>query len=109
MTPEGDALVFTTARYEHDAPEEIRQILRQADDFGLGDNDDDLESDPDGSFYFPWFEARPGAPSLHAPIGRRVLANLTLTPTTLEVEATSHDAWTTVADAWSNFWKITSA
>ncbi len=89
VTPEGDALIFTSARYQHDEPEEIRQILRQADDFGLGDNDD-LEPEPDGSFRFPWFETRPEAPSLPVPIGRRVLANLTLTPATLEVEATSH-------------------
>ncbi|MFQ5858534.1 MAG: antitoxin Xre/MbcA/ParS toxin-binding domain-containing protein [Anaerolineae bacterium] len=86
VTPEGDALVFTSAHYEHTALEEIRQILTQAGDFGI---EDDLEPEPDGSSNFPWFETRPGAPSTFEPIGRRVLANLTLTPTTLEVEAMS--------------------
>jgi len=86
-TPEGDEIVFTSARYQHAAPGEIRSILQQADDFGL---DDDLEPEPDGSFHFPWFETRPDAPGLFAPIGQRILANLTLTATTLEVEATSH-------------------
>jgi hypothetical protein len=86
-TPEGDAIVFTSARYRHAAPEQIRPILQQADDFGL---EDDLEPEPDGTFQFPWFETRPGASKPFAPIGRRVLAHLTLTPTTLEVEAPSY-------------------
>jgi len=86
VTPEGDALVFTSAHHQHAALEEIRQILKQADDFGL---DDDLEPEPDGSLHFAWFETLPEARTLHAPIGRRVLATLTLTPTTLEVEAMS--------------------
>ena len=86
VTPEGDALVFTNAHYQHAALEEIRQILEQAGDFGT---DDDLEPEPDGSLHFAWFETRPEARSLHAPIGKRVLASLTLTPTTLEVEAMS--------------------
>jgi hypothetical protein len=88
-TPEGDALVFTSAHYEHANLEEIHQILRQADDFGIGE-EYDLEPEPDGSLRFPWFETRPGATRPFAPIGQRVLANLTLTPTTLEVEAMSH-------------------
>ncbi|TEU15898.1 MAG: hypothetical protein E3J21_12050, partial [Anaerolineales bacterium] len=75
VTPEGDALVLTNAHYQHTAPDEIRQILKQAGDFSI---DDDLEPEPDGSLHFAWFEARPGTRSLHAPIGRRVLANLTL-------------------------------
>ncbi|TEU13932.1 MAG: DUF2384 domain-containing protein [Anaerolineales bacterium] len=86
VTPEGDALVFTNAHYQHTAPDEIRQILKKAGDFSI---DDDLEPEPDGSLHFAWFETRPEARSLHAPIGRRVLANLTLNPTTLEVEAMS--------------------
>jgi hypothetical protein len=86
VTPEGDALAFTNARYQHTALEEIRPILKQAGDFGI---DDDLEPEPDGSLHFPWYETRPGARSLHEPLGRRVLASLTLTPTTLEVEAMS--------------------
>ncbi len=86
-TPEGDEIVFASARYQHAALEEMRSILQQAEDFGL---DDDLEPEPDGSFHFPWYETRPDAPGLFAPIGRRTLANVTLTPGTLEVEATSH-------------------
>ena len=86
VTPEGDAIVFTSAHYQHAAMEEIRQILKKAGDFGI---DDDLEPEPDGSLHFAWFETRPGKRSLFAPVGRRVLANLTLTPTTLELEAMS--------------------
>jgi hypothetical protein len=81
VTPEGDPLVFVSAQYQHSALEKVRKILTQADDFGL---DDELEPQADNSLQFPWFETRPGVPSLHAPIiGQRVLANLTLTPTTL--------------------------
>jgi hypothetical protein len=87
VTPEGDPLVFVSAQYQHSALENVRKILTQADDFGL---DDELEPQADNSLQFPWFETRPGVPSLHAPIiGQRVLANLTLTPTTLAVEAMS--------------------
>jgi hypothetical protein len=86
VTPEGDVLVFADAQYQHAAPEEIRQILKQAGDFGL---DDDLDPEPDGSLQFPWFESRSGIRSLFAPAGRRILANLTLTPARLEVEAIS--------------------
>ena len=86
-TPEGDEIAFTSARYQHSALEEIRPILQQADDFGL---EDDLEAEFDDSFHFPWFETRPGASKPFASIGKRILANLTLTPTTLEVEAPSH-------------------
>jgi hypothetical protein len=86
VTSEGDALVFASAHYQHAAPEEIQQALKQAGDFGL---DDDLEPEPDGSLQFPWYETRSEVRSLFAPVGRRVLATLTLTPTTLEVEAMS--------------------
>jgi len=87
VTPEGDPLVFVSAQYQHSAPEKVRTILTQAGDFGL---DDELEPQPDNSLQFPWFETRPGVPSLHAPmLGQRVLANLTLTLTTLVVEAMS--------------------
>ena len=91
-TPEGDKLVLTSAHYRHAAMEDILSVLQQADDFGL---EDDLEPESDsevravGPFQFPWYETRPGAPKPFAPIGRRVLANLTLTPTALEVDAVS--------------------
>lgn len=87
VTPEGDVLAFASARYQHENQGAILQTLKQAGDFGLAEEDGEPEAD--GSFRFPWLETRPGAPGLPAPIGRRVLANLTLTPTTLEVEAMS--------------------
>jgi hypothetical protein len=91
-TPEGDKIVLTSAHYRHAAMEDILSVLQQADDFGL---EDDLEPESDaearaaGPIDFPWYETRSGAPKPFAPIGRRVLANLTLTPTTLEVQAMS--------------------
>ena len=93
VTPEGDQIVLTSARYRHAALEDVYSILQQAGDFGL---EVDLEAKPDsearavGPFQFPWYETRPGAPKPFAPIGQRVLAHLTLTPRTLEVEAASH-------------------
>jgi hypothetical protein len=84
VTPEGDTLILTSAHYQHTALQEIRQILQQAGDFGFDDNP---EPESDGAFHFPWFETRPGTRSI--PFGQRVLAHLTLTPTTLEVEAMS--------------------
>ncbi|HET89638.1 MAG TPA: DUF2384 domain-containing protein [Chloroflexi bacterium] len=85
-TPEGDSVVLTSARYRHAAQQEIRSTLQAADDFGL---DDDLASESDGPFHFPWYETRPDAPPTFAPIGRRILAQLTLTPTALRVKAPS--------------------
>jgi hypothetical protein len=86
VTPEGDVLIFASAHYVHAASQEMRQILQQVDDFDI---DDDLEPEPDGSLLFSWLETRSGKHGLSAPIGRRILANLTLTETTLEVEAMS--------------------
>ena len=85
-TPEGDALVFLTAQYQHADVAAIRQILRQATDFGL---DDDLEPGPDSALQLGWYETGPGARPMLPPVGRRVLAMLTLTPATLEVETMS--------------------
>jgi hypothetical protein len=85
-TPEGDPLVEVSAYYRHEALAEIRQILTGASDFGL---DDDLQAESDGTVGFPWLETDPDKPGLVAPIGRRVLAHLTLTPDTLEVETIS--------------------
>ena len=87
VTPEGDAFAFTNAHYQHAALDDILQILKQTDEF-QADNEDG-EPEPDGSFHFARFETRPGARS--APIiGQRVLAHLTVTATTLKVEAMSH-------------------
>ncbi len=92
-TPEGDDVVFATARYRHAALEEILAILKELQDFGLQDV---MESETPGEagagerFEFPWFETRSGAPEPVAPIVRRVLASVTLTEETLEVDAPSH-------------------
>jgi len=99
VTHEGDPLLFASTQYRHTSLEEIRQALKETDDFGL---DDDLEPGPDGSITFPWLEtpspqpspwegegAPMGAPSAPAPLGQRALATLTLTPTALTVEAMS--------------------
>jgi len=88
VTPEGDAVVFVTARYQHGDMAAIRQILSQAVDFDL---DDDLEPGPDGELQGGWYETDPGARPMPPPGGRRVLAVLTLTPTTLEVETMSEE------------------
>ncbi len=88
VTPEGDPIVSMSAHYQHTALAKIRQILTKADDFGLDDN---TETEPDGTLHFPWFETDPDKPGLFAPIGQRVLAHLTLTPTTLDVEAMSQE------------------
>jgi hypothetical protein len=86
VTPEGDPFLFASARYQHTSPQEIRRILSQASDFGLDDN---LPPTPDGSVQFCWLEADSGAPALAEPLDRRILATLTLTPTTLTVETIS--------------------
>jgi hypothetical protein len=85
VTPEGDAFAFTNAHYQHDALKDILQVLKQTDEFQADDKDG--EPEPDGSFHLTRFETRPGARS--TPIGQRVLAHLTVTPTTLKVEAMS--------------------
>jgi hypothetical protein len=84
VTPEGDEIVFASVHYQHSALEEIRQILKQADDF-----DGDLQPEPNDSVVFSWLETRSGGRSQLAPLGQRILATLTLTPTALEVEAMS--------------------
>ncbi len=85
VTPEGDALVLARALYHHRALAEISQRLREADDFGW---DESLEPDAEGSIQLAWYETpRTAGPPDH--FGRRILAILTLTPTTLEVETMS--------------------
>ena len=79
-------MVFASALYHHDALDEIRQRLREADDF---DWDESLEPGPDSSFQVVWLETDPSAASPPDPLSRRILASLVLTPTTLEVETTS--------------------
>jgi hypothetical protein len=86
VTPEGDALAFASAQYRHTTAEEILQVLRKEDDFGI---EEDEKPRLDGSFEFPWFETHAQASGQPPLLGRRVLAQLKLTPTTLEIEATS--------------------
>lgn len=91
-TPEGDDVVFASARYRHEALRDIVAILGALDDFGLKDQleeESGAATQAEGTFEFPWYETRPGAPKPVA-IGRRVLAHVTLTPETLAVEAPSH-------------------
>ncbi len=82
VTPEGDPLLLASACYQHAELEEVRRLLEQAEDFNLDD-------DSGGTLLFSWIETRPGQRSLPALIGHRVLAELTLTPAALEVEAMS--------------------
>lgn len=86
-TPEGDPLVFTVARYRHAAREEIRAFLEGTEDFEM---EEPVGEAPDEALLFTWFETRPDAPPQHVPVGRRVLAQLTLTEATLLVEALRH-------------------
>jgi hypothetical protein len=86
VTPEGDSLVFAGALYNHNALDEIRLRLREADDF---DWEESLEPGPGGRFQVTWLETEPDKPSLPDPLSRRILATLTLTPATLEVETIS--------------------
>jgi len=87
VTTEGDGVVFVVARYQHDDLGKIRRVLEPLDEFGL---DAELEAKPDGSLRFSWYETQPD-PRSSAPFvdGPRILATLTLTPTTFEVEAMS--------------------
>lgn len=85
-TPEGDPMVFANALYHHDALDEIQSRLREADDF---DWDESLESGLDGAFQVAWLETDPGAKPPPDPLSRRILATLTLAPTTLVVETIS--------------------
>ncbi len=84
VTPEGDEIVFTSARYLHDSPDEIRAVLKQARDFQVG-----RAPEPDGSYSIDWHETRSKARQTPAPIGKRVLAHLTLTQQAIEIEAMS--------------------
>ena len=87
VTPEGAPLVFAQARYRHTDPEGIRQILGATEDFDVHSPD---ESDQ-GRQTMAWLQTKP-IPGLADPVtGQRVLANLTLTPVALEVEAMSKE------------------
>jgi hypothetical protein len=92
VTPEGDPIAFVKARYQHAAFEEIRQILGQTDDFDFHDDEEPggKSKIPDRGLTGVWLEVSTGVKSLFAPVaGKRILANLTLTPTFLEVDAMS--------------------
>ncbi|MGD1992696.1 MAG: DUF2384 domain-containing protein [Anaerolineae bacterium] len=85
-TPEGDPVTFILVRYRHAAQDEIYQILKNEADFGLGE---DIELDQDGAYSFAWYEIRSAASTTREPIGRRILAQLTLAPMELIVETMS--------------------
>jgi hypothetical protein len=92
VTPEGDLIAFVKARYQHAALQEIRQTLEQAGDFDFHDDEEPggKSKIPDRGLTGVWLEVRPDARSLFAAVaGKRILANLTLTPTLLEVDAMS--------------------
>ena len=86
VTPEGDTLLVVRNHYRHNNLAKIRQILTEANDFGLEADD---EAEADGELYFPWFEPGPRKPKTPALFSRRILAHLTLTPDTLTVETMS--------------------
>jgi hypothetical protein len=85
-TAEGDPLVFASALYRHGALDEILQRLNQAGDF---DCDDSPEPGSGGAYQASWLETEPDVESSPASLGQRVLATLTVTPTTLKVETVS--------------------
>jgi hypothetical protein len=86
VTPEGDPVVEATASYQHAALKEIQQRLDAARDF---DRDRQAERAADGSLEFIWLETGASRPRQAAPMGERILAMLSLTPTTLEVTTIS--------------------
>lgn len=87
VTPEGDPLVFAHVVFEHDAPDEIRRRLGDAEDFEWDEAPHAGGADTDEVWQGTWVETEPGPG--RAPLGQRVLATLTLTPTTLKVETVS--------------------
>ena len=88
VTPEGDPLVISTAVYRRTGGDEVLQILTRARDFDLND-EPDPEGGSGGVLHLAWYETRRGSQPPAAPIGRRILATLTLTPETLEIETIS--------------------
>jgi HEAT repeat protein len=88
VTHEGDPVVFCHALYQHDGTHHVLHILAGADDFDLGD---DLDPEPDGTLRFGWHESEAQAHRNPEQMGQRVLATLTLTPETLEVETMSEE------------------
>ena len=85
VTAEGAPIVFASARYRHTDPDGIRQVLSATDDFDLHEPDDPTSGTQTGS----WLQTGSGSELFQPGLGYRVLANLTLTSTTLEVEAMS--------------------
>jgi hypothetical protein len=85
VTPEGTPLVFASARYRHADPEGIRHVLGAAEDFDTPGPEEMGQAQQT----FGWLQTEP-IPGVSDPaVGYRVLASLTLTPATLEVEAMS--------------------
>jgi hypothetical protein len=88
VTPEGDQMVLVHSVYRHRALAGIEQRLKEADDF---DWDETVEPAADGSRQIVWVETGPGAADVPAPLGRRILATVTLTPATLEIDTMSRE------------------
>jgi hypothetical protein len=86
VTPEGDPLLFASALYRHDALAEIRHQLRDTLDF---DGAEDSDVAPDGSFQASWLQTEGGEAPPTDPLSRRILATVTVTASTLEVETLS--------------------
>lgn len=85
VTPEGAPIAFAVARYRHADLEGIRQVLSATNDFDLHEPDDPVPGTQTGV----WLQTGSGSELFGSGLGYRVLAHLTLTPTTLEVEAMS--------------------
>ena len=82
--------MFASASYRHADLDSVRQVLDVAADFDSHDAD---EADQPSHAYV-WLQSE-GASSLYAPaVGRRILATLTLTPTTLDIETMSEERLT---------------
>ena len=87
VTSEGAPLVFASASYRHADLIGIRQLLDAQADF----DSHDTEETTQGSRSYTWLQSE-GASSLYGPaVGRRILATLTLTPTTLDIETMSEE------------------
>ena len=87
VTPEGAPLVFASARYRHADPDGIRQVLSATEDFDAP-GPDEAASEKET---FSWLQGGSEAGLFGPTLGRRILASLTLTPMTLEIEAMSNE------------------
>jgi hypothetical protein len=85
VTPEGDPIALCTALYRHSRAGELSHTLAQAGDFEPADD----EPSPEGLLSFAWYGPEPPSRPHPAPLGRSVLAVLTLGPEALQIQAMS--------------------